>query len=86
MAAMAASSFPQTWDFCVYVGGLDDPEDMGGSPRVKRSLHVQYMGQTMLERKETWKVHMIVRMKIAMTETDSILSGVEKTVVGCCLL
>ena len=67
------------------MGGLEDPEDMSGSPRVKRSLHVQYMGQIMLERKETWKVHMIVRMKIAMIETDSILSDVEKTVVGCCL-
>ena len=42
-AAMAASSFPQTWDFCVYMVGFDDPEDIVGSPRVKRAVHVQYM-------------------------------------------
>ena len=77
--------FRKAWDFCVCVVGFDDPEDIGGSPGVKRAVHVQYTGKMMLKRKETWKVHMIVRIKIATLVTDSVLTDVEKAVVGYCL-
>ena len=65
--------------------GFDDPEDIGGSPRVKGAVHVQYMGKMMLKRKETWKVHMIVRMESPMFETDGVLAGGERAVAGYCL-